>query len=210
MISEDEEISLYEALSSSADPRLFAPADDGRASIEFPYGGRWRECRIWEGYFEASTILLRTIMQHPLANNLIFPALFNLRHAVEVALKWHIQYAGGVIPKSAGHDLRALIDAFRRTADDLDDEASYISDYALDRISELAFIDAHSVIFRYATERDGSPIEIPSKQWDIFRIYFVAEQLSLWFDGLSDQIVLCQNDEYQAYLREGRQSPWQP
>jgi hypothetical protein len=69
----------------------------------------------------------------------------NLRHAMEIALKWHIRYAGGVIPRGAGHDLCVLIEAFRRTADDLDDEASYVSDYVLDRISELALIDPRSV-----------------------------------------------------------------
>src|SRR3978361_2262004 len=119
-ISEDAEIALYEAFLSNPDTRLIAPAEDGTPSVEFPFGGGWRECRIWEGYLDASLILLREALQRePRGGNLIFPALFNLRHAMEVALKWHIRYAGRVIPKRAGHDLSVLIEAFRRTADDL-------------------------------------------------------------------------------------------
>jgi hypothetical protein len=202
-ISEDEEIALYSAFLSNPDRRLITPAEDGAPSVEFPFGGRWRECRIWEGYLDASLILLRTILQQPpLAGNLIFPALFNLRHAMEIALKWHIRYAGGVIPKGARHDLGVLVEAFRRTADDLD-EASYISDHMLDRVSELALIDPRSVTFRYSTELDGSPIEIPPERWDLRRLNFAVEELSLWFDGLSGEIDLSRDEEYQAYLRGG-------
>ena len=143
------EIALYEAFLSKFDARLIVPADDNAPSVEFRYGDSWRECRIWEGYLDASLILLReALQQEPRASHLIFPALFNLRHASGIALKWHIRYAGGVIPKGARHDLGILIEAFRRTADDLDDEASYISDYMLDRVSELALIDPRSVTFR--------------------------------------------------------------
>jgi len=58
-----------------------------------------------------------------------------------------------------------------RTADDLDDEASYISGYMLDCISELAAIDPRSITLRYSTELNGSPIEIAPKRWDLCRLY---------------------------------------
>jgi hypothetical protein len=203
-ISEDEEIALYEAFLSDPDRRLITPAEHGAPSVEFTSDGGWRECRIWEGYLDASSILLKEALQRePRANNLIFPALFSLRHAMEVALKWHVQYAGGVIPKGAGHDLGVLIEAFRRTADDLDDEASYISDHMLDRVFELALIDPRSVVFRYSAELDGSPIKIAPKRWDLRRLYFTVDELSIWFDGLSGWIDLSRCEEYQTYLRGG-------
>jgi hypothetical protein len=201
-ISEDEERALYEAFLSNPDARLIAPAKTGAPSIEFLSDDNWRECRIWEGYLDASLILLREAMQQESqASNLIFPALFNLRHGMEIALKWHIRYAGGLIPKGAGHDLPVLVEAFRRTADDLDHEASYISDFMLDRISELALIDPSSITFRYSTELDGSPIEIAPKHWDLPRLYFTVGELSILFDQLSDQIDLSRDEDYQAYLR---------
>jgi hypothetical protein len=200
--SDDEEIARYKSFLSDPDPRLIAPGEEGNPNVEFRFGDGWRECRIWEGYLDASLILLKAALQRmPGASNLVFPALFNLRHAMEVALKWHITYAGGSIPKGTGHNLGILIEAFRRTADDLDDETSYISDYVLDRVAELASIDPRSVAFRYSTELDGSPIEITPKRWDLCRIYFTVDQLSLWFDNLAGQIDLSRNEEYQALLR---------
>lgn len=201
-ISKDEETALYEEFLSSPDSRLIAPPENGAPAVNF--GGNWRESRIWEGYLDASLVLFRNIMQRePQANNLIFPALFNLRHAMEVALKWHIQYAGGVIPKRAGHDLSILIGAFRKTADDLDEETTYISEYMLNRISELAFVDPRSIAFRYSAEVNGAPINIAPERWDLRRLYFTADEISLWLDGLSGQIDLSQDAEYQALLRDG-------
>jgi hypothetical protein len=203
-MSEDEETALYEAFLNNPDRRLIVPAEDGAPSVEFRFGGGWRECQIWESYLDASLILLReALQQEPRGGNLIFPALFNLRHALEVALKWHIRHAGGVIPKRAGHDLSVLIEAFRRTADDLDDETSYITDYMLDRISEVNLIDPRSVTFRYSADLDGSPIEITPERWDLRHLNFVVDELSLWLDGLSDRIDLSRDEAYQAYLRGG-------
>jgi hypothetical protein len=95
------------------------------------------------------------------------------------------------------------MEAFWQTARDLDDKANYVSDYALKRISELASIDPRSVTFRYSTETDGSLIEIAPERWDLRRLYFTADHLLLWFDGLSGRIDLSRDEEYQAYLRDG-------
>lgn len=199
--SDEEEMALYEAYIKSHDTRLIVPPEEGAPSVEFRFGGGWRECRIWESYFDASLILLgEALHQAPRANSLIFPALFNLRHAIEVALKWHIEYAGGVVPKRAGHDLSILIEAFRQTAHDLDDEATYISDFMLDCASELASIDPRSVTFRYSTETSGASIAIAPERWDLRHLYFTVGELIVCFDGLAGQIELSRNEEYQAYL----------
>jgi hypothetical protein len=76
-IGEDEEMAFYEVFCSDPDTRLFAPAQDNAPSVEFKLGGSWRECRIWEGYFDASLILMKEALQNMEANNLIFPAMFN-------------------------------------------------------------------------------------------------------------------------------------
>lgn len=201
-ITKDSELALYQAFLSNRDMRLITPPKDGAPSVEFRFGGEWRECRIWEGYLDASLILLKEALEEsPRSNNLIFPALFNLRHAMEIALKWHIRYAGGTIPKRAGHDLRVLIDAFRKTADDLDDEASYVSEYFLSCISELALLDPRSVTFRYSNEFDGSPIEITPDGWDLRHIYFTVSELCVYLDSLSNRIDLSRDERYKNYLR---------
>jgi len=199
-ISEDEELALYEAFLNDPDARLIVPAKEGTPSVEFD--DRWRDCYIWRGYLDASLILLKEALQwETRARSLIFPALFNLRHAVEVALKWHIKYAGGAVPRRAGHRLDVLIEAFQWTAESLDDEATYISDGMLDRVFELATIDPRSVAFRYSTEMDGSSIEISPRRWDLRKLYFSVDELSLWFDCLSGWIDLSGCEEYHANLR---------
>lgn len=199
---EEVETMNCEAFLNDPDTRLIAPAQDESKGVEFTFDGSWRTCRIWEGYFRASQILLEAALQEPQeARGLIFPALFNLRHAIEVALKWHIQYAGGLVPRRAGHDLGVLLTAFRETAHDLDDETSYVSDFALACISELASVDPQSITFRYSSEPDGRPIKIAPRCWDLGRLYCSADALSLWFDSLSGQIDLSRDDHYQAYLR---------
>ncbi|CEJ12511.1 hypothetical protein BN1110_02810 [bacterium YEK0313] len=203
-ISEDEEMALYEAFLADHDTRLIAAPKDDAPSVDFRFGGGWRECRIWEGYLDASLILLRAALHGgPGAHNLIFPALFDLRHGMEVALKWHIHHAGGCVPRRARHDLHALLDAFCETAKDLDDDTTYISAYMLNCISEMASIDRRSVAFRYSTETDGSPIEFVPTRWDLQRIYFAVDSLVLAFDALSNNIDLSRNEKYQA-LRRGK------
>lgn len=43
-ISEDEEMVLCKAFVADPDTRLIAPAQDGTPSVEFKFGGGWRDC----------------------------------------------------------------------------------------------------------------------------------------------------------------------
>ena len=192
--SDEEEIELYLEFQKDTDARLLAPPKIGGIAIEFPFEDRWRESRIWAGYLNASLILLREMLLTPLlASTLIFPALFNFRHAVEVALKWHIQYAGGEIPKGAGHDLYVLVEAFRNATSNFDSDAKCCLEHMLARIVELASIDPRSITFRYSTELDGSPIRIATECLDLRSLYFVIEDFSNWLTDLSIEIDLYQN-----------------
>ncbi|NKW09902.1 hypothetical protein HGG76_11260 [Ochrobactrum tritici] len=141
-IDKDDEAALYEAFQRENDGGLITPAIGDVPSLEFSNDDAVHDCRIWEGYLDASILLLEKATQDwPRSNNLVFPGLFNLRHAMEVALKWLIKYAGGTVPKRAGHNLSVLIDAFRDTAVNLDEERTYISECFLERISEIAALD---------------------------------------------------------------------
>lgn len=201
--SSDDHISFFEALHDDMPERLLLRAEDGSPCVDFSLGHeRWREHRIWEGYINASCLLLNEILEEsPASRWFIFPAMFNFRHAMEVALKWHIQYAGGTIPKNSGHDLDILIRAFRDTAHGLDEETTYASDYELDLISEIAAIDPRAISFRYPTELNGSPISLPHDAWDLRRLCFTVSYLSVWLDHLSGYIDMSCED-CQTMLRE--------
>lgn len=189
MFTDEQEQALYEAFLRRAEPRLIVPATEGVPCVEFRHGGGWRECRIWEGYLDASNLLLGEILQNsPRADNLIFPAIFCLRHGLEMALKWHIGYADGKVPRRAGHDLGVLVEAFRRTADHLDDETTYVSSFVMDSILELASIDPDAIAFRYSSNANGSGIEIRPECWDVQHLYFMVGELSICLDDLSNCI----------------------
>ncbi len=186
----DDELELYTEFTHDPVTRMIVSPNEGAPCIGFEFAGSWRECRIWEGYFRASQTLLKVMLDEGRrADNLIFPAMFNLRHAVEVALKWHIPYAGGDLPVRGTHSLRQLVEALQLTANDLDEEKNYVSKYAIDCTSELDQIDPRSITFRYSKNIDGSPIEISPQYWDLRRIYFTVDTLSLYFDNLSYLII---------------------
>jgi len=195
----DDEDQLYQAFLKSGDTRLIAPAENDVPNVEFRHGGGWRECRIWEGYLDASSFLLREVLcEYPRANNLIFPALFNLRHAIELSLKWHIKYSGGAVPQRVGHNLRVLLKILQETLDDEgdeDDEKGYLLCYFSKIVFELDAIDPRAVAFRYSTELDGSPIEIKPSEWDLRHLYFVVSDLPVYLDNLSSMIDRNNTDE---------------
>jgi len=189
-IDKNDEAILYEEFQRTHAGGLITPASQDVPNVDFSSDGTARECRIWEGYLDASCLLLKTVVDEwPRANNLIFPALFNLRHAIEVALKWHIKYAGGTVPKRAGHDLRILMDTFCSVAAELDDEDSCIApDNFLRCIGEIASLDPRGITFRYSSEHDGSPIRITSEVWDIRALYFAVSDFGVVLDDLSNRI----------------------
>ncbi|MBP2158885.1 MULTISPECIES: hypothetical protein [Asticcacaulis] len=187
-MTDDEEMVLYVEFLQDVDKRLVIPPKDNAPCVKFDQKDKWRERRIWQGYFWASEILLKAAIKGRERDSLIFPALFNFRHAVEVALKWHIEDTGGVVPKGAGHKLSVLVDAFRKTAEGIPDDVTYISEYVIDCISELDKIDPHSLTFRYAAKLDRSGIDIYPARWDLTRLLFTVDVLSEWFYYLSDQV----------------------
>ncbi len=198
----DDNRAFFDALFNNPPWRLIVPAGTEDPNVDLAFGDATRrEYQIWEGYLSASRLLLDQILERKWNSRLIFPAMFNLRHAIEVALKWHIRYAEGIVPKNAGHDLNILIAAFRQTAEGLDEDATYIDEYMIDVILELSAIDPRSITFRYSTELDGTPITISDGRWDLRRLCFAIDMLSLWFENLSDWIDVS-GEDYQAMLRE--------
>jgi hypothetical protein len=184
----EENDAYFESLWDHPPEGLITVAKDGVPSIDFG-DVRWRECRIWQGYFDSSSLLLHHLLERsPNSGALIFPAMFSLRHTIEVALKWHIRYAGGAVPKDAGHRLDILVKCFRQTAKGLDPDAAEFAECMFDLVSELAAIDPRSITFRYATELDGSSIIMPDRPWDLRDLIWAVGMLSIWFDHLSGDI----------------------
>lgn len=200
--TEDEQTAFYEAFLNDQEMRMIAPPMDGEPCAEFPKPSPARDDLVSDGYLEASEILIRECMKSDWsARRLISPALFNLRHGLEIALKYHIQWAGGVVPKGVGHDLEALIEIFRETAEGLPEEASYICEWALSRVSEIASLDPRSLTFRYSSEFNGSSIEAGLDRIGLMRLSVQLDFLRDYFFYLAEKIALCWDEEYVSQYR---------
>lgn len=201
-LTEDEEAAFYEVSVNDGERRMIAPPVDGEPSARFPGPSNARDDLLWDGYLEASQVLLRACMESERsAERLISPALFNLRHALEVALKYHIQWAGGVVPKGVGHNLDVLADAFRKTAKGLPEEASYVSEWFLGLVSEVAALDPQSTAFRYSTERNGHPIETGLDRIGLVRLLLWIDLLKDYLYDLVERVAISWDEEYLCQFR---------
>jgi hypothetical protein len=200
--TEDEEAAFYEAFLNDQERRMIAPPIDGEPCAEFPKPSPARDDLVSDGYLEASEILIRECMKSSWsARRLISPALFNLRHGLEIALKYHIEWAGGVVPKGVGHDLEALIEIFRKTAEGIPEEASYICEWSLGRVAEIASLDPRSLNFRYSSGISGVPIKFDLDRIGLMRLSVDLDLLRDYFFYLAEKIAICWDEEYLSRYR---------
>jgi len=147
------------------------------------------------GYREAAELLANTIIERPeyeTSRTLLHPLLFLYRHSVELRLKWFIEdYGTGAPPTN--HRLQCLWRTFRElatphaTTGDLDKTGKLIG--------ELAEIDPDSQTFRYATTRNGKPIDIPFEAVDLLNLRKLMADLETFFFGLDAVIDEAQRNE---------------
>lgn len=89
----------------------------------------------------AGDVLLVAALAGDEANELLYPILFNYRHAIELYLKAVTEPAHG------NHDLGGLIDTFRRVI--FERFGVEVPAWILDRLHEFHDVDARSTTFRY-------------------------------------------------------------
>lgn len=198
---EDEELAHYEAFLADEDKRMLAPPNKGEPSARLKLG-RCGDVQIWEAYLSASAILIRECMTcERKASTLIYPALFNLRHAIEIALKYHIKYIGGEIPKGGVHNIELLARILENCAGEQPEEMTGRMTYMLPAIIEMSSIDPKSLTFRYARNVDGSPMHMEDINIGLRRLLYNIDEIDTYFYELSGAIELTCNDEYIEYLR---------
>lgn len=145
-----------------------------------------RKYRLLQGYKRAGDILVQQALSDRAdCRNLVFPALFNYRHFIELALKSIIENHGsfvGVTNSRKNHRLPELWSLFCKIAvsfhNDLDDPAIM----GLGKcIQELAKIDANSTSFRYATNLGGELSALP--EWlDLINLHDVMNGIGNFFE----------------------------
>jgi hypothetical protein len=132
-----------------AGDRLFGPGRDSFFAKEI----NERKYRLLEGYKRAGDILIENAFADPYdRDNLIFPAIFNFRHYIELALKAIIEEHGpfaGVSIEQKNHKLLELWQLFLGIAAAFGYDCSEATVVAVGRcVDEFATVDAGSTAFR--------------------------------------------------------------
>jgi hypothetical protein len=167
-----------------AGDRLLSPGRDAFLAED----GAERNYRLLQGYKRAGDILI----QHALAervdrDSLVFPALFNYRHYIELALKAIIEehgaFAGVSFGKKRDHKLPDLWKLFVKIAAAFGDDCS---DQAVTTVAacivEFTSIDASSTAFRYARNPQGDTLALPRGGLDLVRLHDVMNGIENFFE----------------------------
>ena len=138
-------------------------------------------------------------------NNLVFPALFNYRHYIELVLKAAIEEHGpfaGVTLGSKDHRLPDLWRLFVQIAIKFNNDPADLAAQAVGRcIDELSKIDANSTTFRYAKTLRGDVPILPSGL-DLVQLHDVMNGIENFFECASldfSQKADCAAEEARAY-----------
>ena len=179
--------------------RLLQKCKDWRHGAEFTGNGTFRHVQIWDGNMIAGHKLIDACEKdgHDI-DRLIYPILFNYRHALELGMKWVINTYGrfSTIQFSdlGHHDLWKLWCLCKDVIADIGiDEESILSVEQI--IKDFHDIDKSGETFRYANSKDGKIMVLPDYRIDLPNIRNVMEGLDNFFDAIS-----CQFEEYKACI----------
>lgn len=185
----DERIYGYDVFSRFTDrwpkngDRLLAPGRDSFLAQEPDE----RNYRLLQGYKHAADILIQFALNTPHDHrNLIFPAIFNYRHYIELVLKAMINDHGsfvGIKLESPNHKLADLWELYLKIAtafdcDCLNDETVAVGNC----IREIDAIDRNSTTFRYPRDRQGTAPPLPEDGIDLMQLHDVMNGIENFFE----------------------------
>lgn len=172
--------------------RLLRKSQDWQHGGEFSNHVRARHVHIWDGYMEAGAALASTChADNNTRHSLIYPILFNYRHACELAMKWIItvygHYASVRVPDLGHHNLWALWRLCKQIILEVgsDDDSIPVVEQIIKDFHDL---DRSGQTFRYATTRDGNLLELPDYKMDVPNIRDVMDGVAHFFDGADGQL----------------------
>jgi hypothetical protein len=163
--------------------RLLSPGRDTFLAEE----AEERNYRLLRGYKRAGDILIQSALADRAdCKNLVFPALFNYRHYIELALKAIIEDHGafaGVSRADKNHKLPELWKLFIAIASAFGNDCSDAASVAVGKcIDELVAVDASSTVFRYARSVRGDIPALPNDGLDLVRLHDVMNGIENFFE----------------------------
>jgi len=176
--------------------RLLRRSDDWDKSVEFSQTPFARHVHIWSGYTRAASALVEEADQDSVDGHfLVYPILFNYRHALELALKFVIvaygRYANVHLTEDeANHDLWSLWKLCKQVIVELGSEGE--KDEALLAVEQVVKdfhdLDKSGMGFRYSTTKAGATIQLPTTPIDLRNIQDVMEGIDNFFSGVDGQL----------------------
>ena len=148
-----------------------------------------RNYRLLRGYKLAGDILVQSAYADRADRpNLIFPALFNYRHYIELALKSFIEEHGHLASVSLGtksHKLLSLWSMFKliiiQSSADPADPATLAVENC---VREFDRLDTSSTTFRYATNLQGIAPSLPRDGLDLVGLHDVMNGIENYFESV--------------------------
>lgn len=166
-----------------AGDRLLSPGRD----VFFAEGTAERNYRLPVGYKRAGDILIQNALaDRSDSKNLVFPALFNYRHYIELALKGIIEKHGVFADVSFGtknHKLPELWQLYVKIAKAFNNDCSDDATKAVAAcIDEFDSLDPNSSAFRYTQKLDGNTVALPHDGLDLMQLHDVMNGIENFFE----------------------------
>jgi hypothetical protein len=167
----------------AAGDRLLSPGQD----TYFAHDVKERNFRLLRGYKRAGDVLTEQALSDNYDRpSLIFPALFNYRHYIELALKDSIETHGdfaGVSLEAKDHGLPKLWQKFLGIASAFGNDPCDPAAMAVGAcIDELGGFDRRSTTFRYARNLKGDVPPLPYEWIDLVRLRDVMNGIENFFE----------------------------
>jgi hypothetical protein len=172
--------------------RLLDSSLDWDRGVKFSKDEISRHVYIWKGYMCAAATLI-DVSEGDRAERqiLIYPILFNYRHAIELAMKWIIAMyshcAGIEVGKIEHHNLWELWKICRQIIPSLgeNDEALQAVEQVIKDFHDL---DRTALTFRYSRDKGGTLLSLPDDLIDLGNIRDVMEAVGNFFEGADGQL----------------------
>lgn len=166
-----------------AGDRLLSPGRD----TFLAEGADERSFRLLRGYKRAGDVLVKAALTERYdRDNLVFPAIFNYRHYIELALKALLEEHGsfaGVALGKRNHKLPELWELFVTIAKAFGNNRMDSAAVAVGEcITEIAGVDPSSTTFRYARDCDGSTTVLPENGLDLVQLHDVMNGIENFFE----------------------------
>jgi hypothetical protein len=124
-----------------------------------------REVFMGSGYMRAGAVLVERCLADPQhGHELIYPILFNYRHALELEIKWVLDRYGryaAIQEFERNHNLAKLWKVCRQVIEEVGGPSEEGTLEAVEGIVlEFHALDPSSFAFRYSTDKKGKPIPL--------------------------------------------------